>query len=193
MVLASKDFVSPVDLLAVTTAFFDGEIDLDPASSECANQVVQARRFFDWKDNGLIQEWKCKNLYLFPPRDFLLKTEQPKPTDLFKKNLQYRKSAQRVWLELCYHKWLRKEFDQAVVLITSSDVALLGTQKIGIDIPMCILREKPKLLNEDEDLKPVRNRRVYGFVFYFPSVTNLEESVMRFYSSYSTLGRVYYQ
>jgi len=191
MVLASKDFVSPVDLIATTTAFFDGEIDLDPASSEHANSVLQAKRYFTWRNNGLLQDWTCRNLYLFPPRELLLKSEQPKPTALFTKTMQYKKSAQRVWLELCYQKWLKKEFSQAITLITSTEVALLVTQKIGLDFPMCVLKKKPKLLNDDEKLKPLRSTKVLGFVFYFPPPDNLEESIQKFSTFYSTLGRVY--
>ena len=190
--LASKDFVSPIDLVATTTAFFDGQIDLDPASSAHANSVVQASRYFDWKQNGLTQTWKCKNLYLFPPRDLLLKSEQPKPTALFTKTLQFKKSAQRVWLELCYQKWLKKEFHHAVVLLTSTEVALLVTQKINLDLPMCILKNKPKLLNDDENLKPLRSTKCLGFIFYFPPPEDLDESIRHFYNFYSKLGRVYY-
>jgi hypothetical protein len=193
MVLSSEDFVSPVDLIATTTAFFGGEIDLDPASSEHANKVVQATRYFNWRNNGLNQSWKAKNLYLFPPRESLLKSEQPKPITLFKKNLQFKKSAQCVWLELCHHKWLRREFDQAIVLITSTDVALLSTQRIGIDVPLCILKQKPKLLYDREDLKPLKNNRVYGFVFYFPPVSDVDLSIRSFHEMYSNLGRVYVQ
>ena len=190
--LAKDDFVSPLSLIATTTAFFDGQIDLDPASSIHANSVVQAARFFDWKQNGLNQQWKCRNLYLFPPRDILLKNEQPRPTQLFTKSPQFKKSAQRVWLELCYKKWLKKEFQQAIVFLTSSDVALLVTQKIGLDVPLCILKEKPKLLTDDEDLKPLKSTKVLGFVYYLPPPDDLEESVIRFHNFYSNLGRVYY-
>ena len=94
MVLAARDFVSPLDLVATTTAFFGGEIDLDPASSTNANYVVQANRFFNWEQNGLHQSWKAKNVYLFPPRDLLLKNEQPKSPVLFQKKLFFKKSAQ---------------------------------------------------------------------------------------------------
>ncbi len=87
MVLSSKDFVSPPELIALTAAFYGGSIDLDPASSEHANQVVQAERYFNWQNNGLIQTWKAKNIYLYPPRAVALKHEQPKPTKLFTKIL----------------------------------------------------------------------------------------------------------
>jgi len=157
MVLSSRDFVSPIELIATTTSFFGGEIELDPASSEIANSVVQAKKYFNWKQNGLIQDWKAKNIYLYPPRDTLLKAEQPKPTRLFTKNLQFRKSAQRAWLELAYHKWLRREFDQGIIFLTSTEVALIVVQKLGIDFPICILKEHPKNLGGKQRAKTYSN------------------------------------
>jgi hypothetical protein len=192
MVLSSRDFVSPPEVVATTAAFFGGEIDLDPASSEHANQVVQATRYFTWQNNGLTQTWKAKNIYLYPPRDFSLKNEQPKDTRLFTKIRQFRKSSQRVWLELAYHKWLRKEFDQAIIFLTSSEVALIVTQKLGLDFPMCILKERPKLLVDEPELTPLKQAKVFGFILYLPSVTEQEKQISKFAELYSNLGRIYY-
>jgi len=186
---SEHDFISPPELIAATAAFFGGSIDLDPASSENANSIIQADRFFTWRENGLNQSWKANSVYLFPPRDTLNGTEQPKDTKLFQKNLRFKKSAQRVWLELCYKKWLHNEFGQAIIFLTSSEVALLVTQKINFDFPLCVLSQKPKLLKE-KDLKPI-NPKVFGFVYYLPSQLNYESSIRRFSEHYSNLGRVY--
>jgi ParB family chromosome partitioning protein len=43
-----------------------GEIDLDPASSEIAQETVQARKYHTAEDNGLEQEWKG-TIWLNPP------------------------------------------------------------------------------------------------------------------------------
>ena len=186
---SENDFISPPELVAATAAFFGGSIDLDPASSESANSVVQADRFFTWKENGLNQPWKADSVFLYPPKNTLNGAEQPKDTRLFRKNLRFKKSAQRVWLELCYNKWLRNEFGQGIIFLTSSEVALLVTQKIGFDFPLCILSERPKLLHE-QTLKPVQ-AKVFGFIYYLPSQLNYENSIRSFSEHYSNLGRVY--
>ena len=186
---SENDFISPPELVATTAAFFGGSIDIDPASSESANSVVQADRFFTWKENGLNQPWKADSVFLYPPKSTLNGAEQPKDTRLFRKNLRFKKSAQRVWLELCYNKWLRNEFGQGIIFLTSSEVALLVTQKIGFDFPLCILSERPKLLHE-QTLKPVQ-AKVFGFVYYLPSQLNYENSIRSFSEHYSNLGRLY--
>ena len=186
---SENDFISPPELIATTAAFFGGSIDLDPASSESANSVVQADRFFTWKENGLNQPWKADSVFLYPPKSTLNGAEQPKDTRLFRKNLRFKKSAQRVWLELCYNKWLRNEFGQGIIFLTSSEVALLVTQKIGFDFPLCILSERPRLLHE-QTLKPVQ-AKVFGFIYYLPSQLNYENSIRSFSEHYSNLGRVY--
>jgi hypothetical protein len=186
---SEHDFISPPNLVATTAAFFGGSIDLDPASSESANSIIQADRFFTWRENGLSQPWKANSVYLFPPRDTLNGTEQPRDPTLFRKNLRFKKSAQRVWLELCYRKWLHNEFGQAVIFLTSSEVALLVTQRIGFDFPFCVLAERPKLLKE-QDLKPVK-AKVFGFIYYLPSQSNYEDSIRNFSEHYSNLGRVF--
>lgn len=186
---SENDFVTPPELAATTAAFFGGSIQLDPASSEAANSIIQAERIFSWRENGLIQSWKAENVYLFPPRSTLNGNEQPEDKRLFTKKLRFRKSAQRVWLELAYNKWIRNEFGEAVIFLTSSEVALLVTQRIKFDFPLCILSERPKLLHE-QTLKPVQ-AKVLGFIYYLPPQVNYEESIRRFSDYYSSLGRVY--
>ena len=191
MVLSSKDFVSPPEVVATATALFQGEIELDPASSSNANSVVQAKKYFSWENNGLVQNWKAKNIYLYPPRDILLKHEQPKDIRLFQKTKFFKKSSQRVWFELAYKKWMRKEFSEGIIFITSTEVALITTQRLGFDFPVCILKERPKLLVDNETLDKVKSAKVFGFIFYLPPIEDYDQAIYKFSSLYSNLGRVY--
>lgn len=191
MALSSKDFVSPLEVIALTTSFFEGQIELDPASSQHANALVQAQKYFTWEQNGLSQTWKSKNIYLYPPRDICFKHEQPKQTTIFTKSPQFKKSNQRVWLEQAYKKWLHKEFEQGIIFLTSTEVALLSTQKLNFDFPLCVMKEKPKLFIENESLEPLKNCKVLGFIYFLPPINDYEASVNKFISLYSTLGRVY--
>lgn len=191
MPLSEIDFVSPADVVGVTTAFFSGRIDLDPASSEHANQLVGARRFFTPKENGLNQIWKAKSVFLYPPRDVLISAEQPREVLLFRKRRRFQKSAQRVWLEETLRRYRKGEFEEAIVFLTSSQVALLVTQRLNLDLPMCILKEHPKLHIDAPGLPELKNTRCLGFILYFPSPFNTEDRVMDFFNVYSQLGRVY--
>jgi hypothetical protein len=189
---ADFDFVSPPEIIGTVTSFFGGQIDLDPASSHAANTLVNAYKYFTPADNGLKQKWKAKSVYLYPPRELLTSGEQPEDFMLFRRKRRFQKSAQRVWLEECYRKYIRKEFNEAIVFLTSSEVALLTTQALNIDFPLCILKTRPALLMDEPGLSKVKNSRCYGFIYYFPDYENMNERVVKFNESFSSLGRVYY-
>jgi len=69
-----------------------GEIDLDPASSELANQVVRAKRFYSKEENGLLQAWlgRC---FLNPPFGRLATQESLIKLFVARLLLQYRAGA----------------------------------------------------------------------------------------------------
>jgi hypothetical protein len=191
MPLAAIDFVSPPDVAGVATAFFNGRIDLDPASSDVANTVINAHTYYTPKEDGLKQLWKAKTLYLFPPRDFLNKEEQPKDMLLYRRVKRARKSAQRIWLEEAIRKYKRQEYEEGLIFLTSTEVALLTTQQLNIDLPVCIMSKKPELYVDEPNLSKLENTRCLGFIFYVPSPYNTEARVREFIDMFSLLGRVY--
>lgn len=44
-----------------------GSIELDPASCAAANAIVKAERYFTKEQNGILQEWRARSLWLNPP------------------------------------------------------------------------------------------------------------------------------
>ena len=191
MLCSKTDYISPYKVLGAATAFLGGAISLDPASSELANTIVEADRIFTPRENGLSQEWKAKNIYLYPPRDLLDYESQPRNRELFKKTSKLKKSAQRVWLERAINSYRKQEYTEGIVFLTSTEVALIVTQKINIDLPLCILNERPKLFADEPGLNPVQNLRCYGFIFYIPSPYNTEKRMGEFREIFSSIGRVY--
>ena len=189
--LKHEDFVSPPDVVGVTTAFLGG-IDLDPASSEDANGLIQAQRFFTPKENGLTQSWKADKLYLYPPRDLVSWDQQPDNFSLFRRKKRFPKSAQRVWLEEAHRRYMKQEFKEGIVFLTSTEVALRVTQKLDINLPMCIMKDHPKLSKDKPSLPALRSTRCLGFILYFPCSENTHDRITRFHQSYSLLGRCYY-
>lgn len=191
MPISSSDFVTPVDVLAVVTSFFHGQIDLDPASSHNANRFIQATKYFCPEHQGLKQIWKAKSVYLYPPREKLIGVEQPPDRSLWTKSKRFTKSAQRVWTEEMMRKYTLGEFKEGVLFLTSTDVALLVAQKIGLDLPFCILKEHPKLRYDDKEFTKVSTNKIYGFIYYFPPSDSTEKRILEFSQLFSTLGRVY--
>lgn len=59
------EWYTPADYIECVHAVL-GEIDLDPASSEQANEIVKAHVFYDKSDDGLKQAWKGK-AFMNPP------------------------------------------------------------------------------------------------------------------------------
>ena len=62
------DWYTPEHIIEAAELVFDGTIDLDPASCESANTIVQASKFYSVEDDGLEKPW-CGNVWINPPYD----------------------------------------------------------------------------------------------------------------------------
>lgn len=62
---------TPKDIIGSVRETFGGRIELDPASCEEANRVVQAKRYYSLErgQDGLTLSWKAETLWLNPPYD----------------------------------------------------------------------------------------------------------------------------
>lgn len=63
--LARHDWHSPAEIVEAAWRVM-GEIDLDPASSEVANRIIKAKRFYTVKEEALSQPWGSR-VWLSPP------------------------------------------------------------------------------------------------------------------------------
>lgn len=63
--MATNEWYTPPEVVAAVKQVL-GRIDLDPASCEAANRVVQADRYYAKEQNGLMHPWYGK-IFLNPP------------------------------------------------------------------------------------------------------------------------------
>lgn len=80
-----------------------GSIELDPASCAAANEIVQAERYFTEKQNGLLQEWKARSLWLNPP---------------YARSATYQ-SGIRSWVDKTDQSYQSGDVQQAIILVTT--------------------------------------------------------------------------
>lgn len=70
----SEEHFTPAPIVQAARRLM-GNIELDPASCQEANEVVQASRIFTKADSGLDQIWKADSVFLNPPGGCLRKNE----------------------------------------------------------------------------------------------------------------------
>ncbi|MCG6216245.1 hypothetical protein [Vibrio furnissii] len=71
------EYYTPVDIIDAARECM-GSIDLDPASCAIANQTVRAVRYFTKEDDGMVQPWMAKTLFMNHP---FHRGEKACPTD----------------------------------------------------------------------------------------------------------------
>jgi phage N-6-adenine-methyltransferase len=60
------EWYTPEKYIESARKVLDG-IELDPASSDIAQETVQAERYFTMNDNALAHEWKARSVFMNPP------------------------------------------------------------------------------------------------------------------------------
>lgn len=104
---------------------FQAGIELDPASCELANTVVQAKRYYTIDDNGLTRPWYASNAYVNPPY----------------KKLKG-KSEAGVWLMKLIHEYNAGNVKEAILLVCASTSEQWFQP--AFDYPICFTNHRAK-------------------------------------------------
>ena len=100
-----------------------GSIDLDPASSAIANQIVGAKNYYTKEDNGLSQPW-YGNIWLNPP---------------------YSRSLISQFSSAVTNK--RRDFNQAIVLVNNATETLWFDNLTKSSCSACFLDHRIKFID----------------------------------------------
>jgi ParB family chromosome partitioning protein len=99
---------------------------LDPASSEAANKVIKAKRYFDEATNGLEQKWKG-SIWMNPPY------AQPLINNFIDK------------LET-------EEYEQAIVLVNNATETKWGQKLLSLSAAVCFHSPRIRFVSVDGEL-----------------------------------------
>lgn len=84
-----------------------GSIELDPASCAAANKIVRAERYYSKEQNGLLQEWRARSLWLNPPYGRSAKMQGQHLSTI------------KLFVDKCLDAYQRGDVLQAIILVTT--------------------------------------------------------------------------
>lgn len=105
-----------------------GSIDLDPASSEAANEIVKAGQYFTMENDGLIQEW-FGNVWLNPP---------------------YTQPLIVKFSEAVIEKFESKKINQAIVLVNNATETGWGQKLLKYCSLVCFVNGRIKFIDKNK-------------------------------------------
>ena len=139
-----------------------GSIDTDPASSDIANELVRANRYYTIQDNGLLQRW-FGNVWLNPP---------------------YSQPLVAQFADAITLKYAEKEIDQACVLVNNAtETGWFQTMLYQASV-VCFLKGRVKFIDKYGEASgaPLQGQAV---LYFGENTTNFEEQ-------FTELGRLLY-
>lgn len=139
-----------------------GTIDIDPASSDVANKIIEAATHYTAKDDGLTQEW-TGNVWMNPPYS------QPFVTQ---------------FCDLLVEKYVGGEVDQACVLVNNATETEFYQNMMNHCNAICFIKGRVKFIDEEGNAggAPLQGQTILYF----------GENVGEFGSIFSEFGVVLY-
>lgn len=184
-----EDWITPVEFLPYIDALL-GDIDLDPCTTEKANQeFIRAKNFYTQEDDGLNIEipWTGK-VYLFPPSYGRCSWNKVRGT--WRWGLRGGAnscSPSKAWFNRLVKEWKLGNVYEALMFSINPEV-LRTTPEIW-DFPVCIPSQRPNLIH-GKNFFVLPTPFYWGFFVYLPPRELGFSPSERFRDIFSHLGKV---
>lgn len=159
-----------------------GNIDLDPASSEFANQYVRANRFFTEEDDGLMKDWTGGSIYVNPPGG---RTTADSIHG-------YATLPQLFWDKLMDQHLNSPSFIHAIFMVFNIEMLQTSQNKQSpsvIEFPFCIPAKRVKFIDPDSGMES-KNPTHANAIIYVPGNVN---NMLKFEKVFNDIGRTVIQ
>jgi len=120
-----------------------GSIDVDPASSDIANQIVKATKYYTIEDDGRSQSWQG-NIWMNPP---------------------YAQPLISEFCELLVQKYKAGEVRQACVLVNNATETVFYQNMLKVCGAVCFIKGRVKFIDEEgmESGAPLQGQTILYF------------------------------
>lgn len=145
--------------------FVMGKIDLDPASSETANEIVKAKKFYTAEDDGLQMGW-FGNVWMNPP---------------------YSQPLVELFTDKLVSEYKSKNISQACVLVNNATETVCGQKLLESCTCVCFPKGRIKFLTKDKEERMETNPLQGQMLIYFGGSGELFEK------TFSNFGQVLWQ
>jgi phage N-6-adenine-methyltransferase len=153
----SNAWFTPAKYVNAARAVLDG-IDLDPFSSEEANRVVKAKRFYSEKDDAFRKPWKARALWMNPP---------------------YAGAACKAAVLRFLEEWRSDSFQEAVFLVNNATETQWFQKALKAADAVCLTDHRIAFWNADG--KAVSgNTRGQAFFYFGPNAQHFARAFAAF-------------
>lgn len=143
------EWYTPVQIVDAARCVMGG-IDLDPASSELANQNVLADRFYTIADDGLQLDWRADRVWLNPP---------------------YARGVIDNWIDKLFYEVARGHIGQWMCLVNNATDTRWAQRLLSGSSAVCFLRGRVRFETPDgaDGKAPLQGQMVvYGGMYGMP-------------------------